>query len=349
MPKSKRNRPVTLSKTKKKGREHKESIVNSIRDAVEKYNSIYVFSFENMRNLKFKEFREQHKLTSRFFLGSNKVMQVSLGRSAADEIRPGLHKVSKLVCGDSGLFLTNLSREEVERLFNEYEEYDFARTGTSATQTVELKEGPLEQFTHEMEPFLRKQGMPVRLNKGVIELVSNFVVCEEGKPLSPESSRILRLLGTKMATFRLHLICRWSPEDFELYREGLDESDFKVIQEEDPFFIQFSTDKLLWSLSQHPNPNQTFLSSIHQVWYIRIWIIGFDYGLMMMTIEEPFRPREKLLEKQRYFQSIHKHTYLKGPLDKITSVAIPLAFAGTTLYLIGRGIYNMSHGIGKKE
>ena len=85
---------------------------------------------------------------------------------------------------------------------------------------VELKEGPLDQFTHEMEPFLRKQGMPVRLNKGaffldsycwpfttfekpdltyiissscagVVELVSDFVVCEEGKPLSPESARIL--------------------------------------------------------------------------------------------------------------------------------------------------------------
>ena len=32
---------------------------------------------------------------------------------------------------------------------------------------VELKEGPLEQFSHEMEPFLRKQGLPVRLNKGL--------------------------------------------------------------------------------------------------------------------------------------------------------------------------------------
>lgn len=32
---------------------------------------------------------------------------------------------------------------------------------------VELNEGPLDQFTHEMEPFLRKQGMPVRLNKGL--------------------------------------------------------------------------------------------------------------------------------------------------------------------------------------
>ncbi|KAK4409058.1 hypothetical protein Sango_0486800 [Sesamum angolense] len=65
--------------------------------------------------------------------------------------------------------------------------------------------------------------------------------------------------------------------------------------------------------------------------------------------EPPFRPREKLVEKQKFFQSIHKHTYLKGPYDKITSVAIPLALAGSSLYLIGKGIYNMSHGIGKKE
>uniref|UniRef100_A0A2P2KT56 Ribosome assembly factor mrt4 n=1 Tax=Rhizophora mucronata TaxID=61149 RepID=A0A2P2KT56_RHIMU len=226
MPKSKRNRPVTLSKTKKKGREHKESIVNAVRQAAETYSSAYVFTFENMRNLKFKEFREQLKPSSRFFLGSNKVMQVSLGRSIADEIRPGIHKVSKLLRRDAGLFFTNLPKEEVERLFNEYEEYDFARTGSTVTEKVELKEGPLEQFTHEMEPFLRKQAMPVRLNKGFVELVSDFVVCEEGKPLSPEAARILRLLGIKMATFRLHLICRWSPEDFELY-QGLDDSDIE--------------------------------------------------------------------------------------------------------------------------
>jgi hypothetical protein len=35
---------------------------------------------------------------------------------------------------------------------------------------VELQEGPLEQFTHDMEPFLRKQGMPVRLNRGKVAL-----------------------------------------------------------------------------------------------------------------------------------------------------------------------------------
>ncbi|XVF46874.1 hypothetical protein PTKIN_Ptkin03bG0063100 [Pterospermum kingtungense] len=75
---------------------------------------------------------------------------------------------------------------------------------------------------------------------------------------------------------------------------------------------------------------------------------GSDVCLLVMP-EPPFRPREKLIEHQKYFQSIHKHTYLKGPYDKITSVAIPVALAAGSLYLIGRGIYNMSHGIGRKE
>ncbi|OWM73681.1 uncharacterized protein LOC116200260 [Punica granatum] len=69
----------------------------------------------------------------------------------------------------------------------------------------------------------------------------------------------------------------------------------------------------------------------------------------MSEPEPPFRPREKLIEKQKYFQSINKPTYLKGPYDKITSVAIPLALAVTLTYMTARGLYNMAHGIGKKE
>uniref|UniRef100_A0A8I7B3R8 Uncharacterized protein n=1 Tax=Hordeum vulgare subsp. vulgare TaxID=112509 RepID=A0A8I7B3R8_HORVV len=67
--------------------------------------------------------------------------------------------------------------------------------------------------------------------------------------------------------------------------------------------------------------------------------------------EPPFRPREKVAEKQRYFQSVHRPTYLKGRYDAVTSVAIPLALAASSMFLVvsGRGIYNMSHGIGRKE
>ncbi|EOA37072.1 hypothetical protein CARUB_v10010201mg [Capsella rubella] len=207
MPKSKRDRPVTLSKTKKKGKEHKECIINGIREAVEKYSSVYVFSFENMRNIKFNEFRQQFKHNGRFFLGSNKVMQVALGRDASTEIRSGIYNVSKLINGNAGLLVTDMPKDEVESLFNAYEDADFSRTGSMAAETVALEEGPLEQFTHEMEPLLRKLNMPVRLNKGTVELVADFVVCEEGKPLSPQSAHILviRLLYSK--TFSLIFVC----------------------------------------------------------------------------------------------------------------------------------------------
>uniref|UniRef100_A0A0E0MBH8 Ribosome assembly factor mrt4 n=1 Tax=Oryza punctata TaxID=4537 RepID=A0A0E0MBH8_ORYPU len=126
MPKSKRNRPVTLSKTKKKpGLERKGKVVADIKDAVDNYANAYVFTYDNMRNQKLKDLREQLKSSSRIFLAGKKVMQIALGRSPADEAKTGLHKLSK------------------------------------------------------------------------------------------------RLLGMQMATFRLYLVCRWSCDDFETYKEGL--------------------------------------------------------------------------------------------------------------------------------
>ncbi|XP_003575173.1 uncharacterized protein LOC100823799 [Brachypodium distachyon] len=65
--------------------------------------------------------------------------------------------------------------------------------------------------------------------------------------------------------------------------------------------------------------------------------------------ETPFLPRERLFREQQYFQSLSKYTHLKGRHDVITSVGIPLVLAASSLLMIGRGIYNMSHGIGKKE
>nr|GEW12979.1 hypothetical protein [Tanacetum cinerariifolium] len=61
-----------------------------------------------MRNIKFKQFREQFKSTSRLFLGTNKVMQVALGRSDSNKIRSGLHKVSKNFAIHGGGYFDNL-------------------------------------------------------------------------------------------------------------------------------------------------------------------------------------------------------------------------------------------------
>lgn len=46
-------------------------------------------------------------------MGSNKVLQVALGKSAADELRTNLHTLSERLVGQVGLLFTNMSKEQV--------------------------------------------------------------------------------------------------------------------------------------------------------------------------------------------------------------------------------------------
>ena len=50
---------VSLTQTKSKGKELKNDVVNSIREAVDNYKFAYVLEFDNMRTNAFKELRSQ--------------------------------------------------------------------------------------------------------------------------------------------------------------------------------------------------------------------------------------------------------------------------------------------------
>ena len=61
-----------------------------------------------------------------------------------------------------------------------------------------------------MEPYLRELGLPTRLNFQKIELLSDVFVCREGQVLNVEQAKILKLLGHKMASFNLTVLCHRS-------------------------------------------------------------------------------------------------------------------------------------------
>ena len=59
MPKSKREKKVTLSKTQSKGRARKESLVDEVRGCADSFKAAYVINAQNMRNTALKEVRQQ--------------------------------------------------------------------------------------------------------------------------------------------------------------------------------------------------------------------------------------------------------------------------------------------------
>jgi len=213
MPKSKRNKFVSLSKTTSKGVEMKKELVDKIKQSVDEFAYIYIFSVENMRNSKIKDIRNEWK-TSRFYFGKNKVMSIALGRTKEDEYKEKLHEISKRLKGNVGLFFTNKPKDEVVRWFGDYREFDYARSGNSATKDVTIPAGPLatETFSFSMEPQLRQLGLPTELKKGIIHLTEEFSVCKKGDTLTPEQCRILKLFSEQMAEFHILLTHMWSSD-----------------------------------------------------------------------------------------------------------------------------------------
>ncbi|KAK3923075.1 mRNA turnover protein 4-like protein [Frankliniella fusca] len=209
MPKSKRDKKISLTNTKKKGLQFKQQLVQEVRECVDKYERIFVFSVENMRNGKLKDLRDDWKKDSRFLFGKCKVMQLGLGKSKEDEPHENLHRLSKQLIGQCGLLFTNRPKQEVLDFFETFTAPDYARSGFVATEEVVLPEGPLPEFAHSLEPHLRQLGMPTSLQKGIITLVKDYTVCKKGSVLTPDQARILKLIGMQMAEFRVTLKCMW--------------------------------------------------------------------------------------------------------------------------------------------
>jgi mRNA turnover protein 4 len=217
MPKSKRDKKISLTQTRRKGLELKQKIIDEIRECLDQYTRIFTFSVHNMRNNKLKDVRQEWR-NSRFFFGKNRVMSVALGKGPEDEYRDNLHKISQRLVGQHGLLFTNCKKDEVLKWFNEYHEADFARSGNTATQTVVIEQGPLKAFTHSMEPQLRQLGLPTSLQRGVVTLREDYTVCKNGDNLTPEQARILKLFQHKMAEFKITIESMWQNDGtFEIF------------------------------------------------------------------------------------------------------------------------------------
>lgn len=87
---------MSLTKTNKKGLLLKQKIIEEIRNSLNKYEHIFLFTVDNMRNTKLKDLRSEWK-DSRFFFGKNKVMSVALGRNKSDEMEDQLNLVSIII------------------------------------------------------------------------------------------------------------------------------------------------------------------------------------------------------------------------------------------------------------
>lgn len=186
--------------------EHKQKLIQDIQEYSDKYPNIYLFSYENPRNTSLQVVRKEWQ-DSKFFFGKNKIMR--LGLEAVDVDAKFINDLE----GQRGLLFTSHDEDVVTDWFKDFTTEEFARGGFVASEKVVLPEGPLSDFSHAIEPHLRKLGMPTKLDKGIVTLISDFVVCEEGQTLTPEQAKILKLIHRPMAKFHVTIESSYSKEN----------------------------------------------------------------------------------------------------------------------------------------
>ncbi|KAK9365923.1 ribosomal protein L10-domain-containing protein [Lipomyces kononenkoae] len=221
MPKSKRSKLVTLTKTQKKGREGKELLFTQIREALESYKYVWVFDVANMRNSFLKDVRKDWN-GSRLLFGRTKVMAKALGLTKEDEVKENMSKLSKYIKGAVGLLLTNEDPDTVETYFTDFAKSDFPRAGQMAGVSFTIPAGIIYSrggqisaeddlpLPHSLESTLRVQlGVPTSLRNGKIMIDNDFEVCKEGRVLDAKQTRLLKLFGVACAEFRVRLVAYW--------------------------------------------------------------------------------------------------------------------------------------------
>merc|ERR1719198_1489577 len=161
MPKSKRNKVISLTKVKKKPKSAKENLIEEIQAASQKFKHAFALSLENQRNNFLKEVRMRFK-ASKMFCGKNKVMQHALGMTPETECQDSIHKLARKLVGPTALLFTNETNAKVQEYFAGYKPVDFARTGGIATEKVVLERGTeaLAHMAHSQEAHLRAIGLP---------------------------------------------------------------------------------------------------------------------------------------------------------------------------------------------
>ena len=195
-------------------REIKDKLITNIQESSSKYNNLFIFYTPVLRSKFMNLIRRDLRSNSIFYFGSNKVMQIALGRTAETEIKPNYHLIAEKLKGTCGLCFTNLSKQEIIEYFKTQIHDDFARSGNIAIDDFIVPEGPLH-FPGSLEVNLRKNYLPVELKDGILYCKDEYCVCKKGQKLTPQQARLLEYFDIKMATFEIKVLCFLENGNFE--------------------------------------------------------------------------------------------------------------------------------------
>ncbi|QLL33970.1 hypothetical protein HG536_0F02950 [Torulaspora globosa] len=184
-------------------REKKAEYFAKLREYLEEYKSIFVVGVDNVSSQQMHEVRKALRGKGVVLMGKNTMVRRAIRDFIAE--LPDYEKLLPFVKGNVGFVFTNESLKDIKEVIVANKVAAPARAGAVAPEDIWVT-----AVNTGMEPgktsFFQALGVPTKIARGTIEIVSDVKVVEAGNKVGPSEASLLNLLNISPFTYGLTIV-----------------------------------------------------------------------------------------------------------------------------------------------
>ncbi|CUM48972.1 unnamed protein product [Debaryomyces tyrocola] len=184
-------------------REKKVQYFSKLRELLEEYKSIFIVGVDNVSSQQMHEIRKALRGDATVLMGKNTMVRRALRGFLAD--LPEFEKLMPFVRGNVGFIFTNSDLKTIRDTIVSNVVAAPAKAGAVAPKDVWIPAGNTG-----MEPgktsFFQALGVPTKIARGTIEIVSDVRVVETNTKVGPSEATLLNMLDISPFTYGMSVV-----------------------------------------------------------------------------------------------------------------------------------------------
>lgn len=184
-------------------REKKVQYFSKLRELLEEYKSIFIVGVDNVSSQQMHEIRKALRGDATVLMGKNTMVRRALRGFLAD--LPEFEKLMPFVRGNVGFIFTNCDLKTIRDTIISNVVAAPAKAGAVAPKDVWIPAGNTG-----MEPgktsFFQALGVPTKIARGTIEIVSDVRVVETNSKVGPSEATLLNMLDISPFTYGMSVV-----------------------------------------------------------------------------------------------------------------------------------------------
>lgn len=184
-------------------RDKKVQYFAKLKELLTEYKSIFVVGVDNVSSQQMHEIRKALRGDATVLMGKNTMVRRAIRGFLAE--LPEYEKLLPFVKGNVGFIFTNSDLKTIREVVTSNVVAAPARAGAVAPKDVYVPAGNTG-----MEPgktsFFQALGVPTKIARGTIEIVSDVKVVEAGSKVGPSEASLLNLLNISPFTYGMTVV-----------------------------------------------------------------------------------------------------------------------------------------------